>query len=98
MKAMKKAIEVELREHPWATEEIAQKLVEDHLRDDPNYYGEELEGDDELPEDEEAMKDDPFPEDEEEEEEEPMHKHGHPKPSLTIVFGAKPKKDPFPED
>lgn len=98
MKAMKKAIEVELREHPWATEEIAQKLVEDHLRDDPNYYGgTPEEEEEELPDDEEAPREDPFPEDEEEEEE-PRRPHPHGKPTLTIVFGAKPKKDPFPED
>lgn len=97
---MKKAIAIEQKEHPWADEEIARKLVEDHLREDPNYYGDE-----EGPEEEEddsalfgpTREDDPYPEDDEEEGRE--HHHGK-KPMLVIEFGGKGKdeRDPYPED
>ena len=86
---MKRAIAIEKEEHPWADDEIARKLVEDHLRDDPSYYDGMEEEDD----------GDPYPE------ESPMpSKHGHGKPELVIAIGAgKPKKneeegDPYPED
>ena len=51
---MEKAIAVEREEHPWADEEIARKLVEDHLREDPDYYGDAAE--------EEGEEGDPYPE------------------------------------
>ena len=88
---MKKAIAVEKEEHPWANDEIARKLVEDHLRDDPTYY--------DGMEDDEEDDGDPYPE----EERGPKHR-GHGKPELVIAIGAgKPKKgeeegDPYPED
>lgn len=108
---MKKAIAIEQKEHPWADEEIARKLVEDHLRDDPNYYGDEEEGPEE--EDDSALfgptrDDDPYPEEElgpDEEELGPKHgpKHDGGKPELVIAIGTgKPKhgkgEDPYPED
>lgn len=83
---MEKAIAVEREEHPWADEEIARKLVEDHLRDDPDYYAGAGE--------DEGEEGDPYPEHGEEH-------HGHGKPALVISIGGKPKpkdEDPYPEE
>ena len=96
---MKKAIEQEQKEHPWADEDIARKLVEDHLREDPDYYGSGDEGGEE--EDDSALfgptrEDDPYPEEEEKE-----HHHGQKKPTLVIAMMSgkeKDNRDPYPED
>lgn len=84
-------IEQEQREHPWADEETARHLVEDHLRDDIHYYDRALNRDQRMADD------DPFPE-----EEERREKHGHGKHgkngAIAIVFGKPDDRDPFPED
>jgi hypothetical protein len=33
-------VQVEKAEHPWASKQVAQRLAEDHLRQDPNAYSE----------------------------------------------------------
>lgn len=88
-KLIEAAMREESRKHPWADESVLRRLVEDHLRMDPGFYDELLEG--------EEYPDDPYPESVE-----PRLGKKEPGVEIAVVFGKKPKKpvteDPYPEE
>jgi hypothetical protein len=95
---IKKYIEIERSQHPWAETDILRRIVEDELAADPEYYEEagdedeaEVEGE---TEDDEQESEDPFAE--EKEDKKPANGMKEKKPSIIIAIGE--HKDPFPKE